>query len=234
MSERSFYIRLQEETRPERAEFSAIPLIKRALAGDVTIDLYLRYLAEAYHHVRHTCPLMGAALSRCGPKDYRYRDALLDYIQEEQGHEKWILNDIAALGGDAAAVEAGDGGPATRIMVACAYNAIDRGNPYSLLGMVHVLEGMSVDFATQAAEGIAMAAVKAGFPVSVENNRGFSYLSSHGSLDQDHVLFFKNLVNALPSKTEELAVIDSAKLMYRLFGDIFRDLDVETLCYELA
>jgi len=40
------------------------------------------------------------AAARCGPEDHLYQSALFEYIEEERGHELWILADIHALGGD--------------------------------------------------------------------------------------------------------------------------------------
>ena len=64
-------------------------------------------------------------------------------MEEERGHEKWILNDIAAMGGDAAAVSDGQPGIACQVMVGYTYYAIEWISPYAMLGSVHVLEGMS-------------------------------------------------------------------------------------------
>lgn len=221
MSKPLFFTQLLQETAADREAFQALPVIQDALAGRIDRALYVAYLAEAYHHVRHTCPLLGAALSRCGQTDGAYRAALLEYLEEEKGHEAWILDDIRALGGDANAVAARDGGLATRIMVGYAYYMIDRVSPYALLGMVHVLEGMSVALAEKAAAGIAraLAAEDGAAPKA-----GFSYLLSHGSLDQEHVAFFENLVNDLPGPSAEAHVVDAARIMYRLFGDVFRSL----------
>lgn len=222
MTQTSFYHRLLAETETERRVFQSIPLIRRALAGDVSLALYRRYLAEAYHHVRFTCPLLAAALARCQARDAEYRAALLEYLEEERGHELWILDDIRALGGDADAVAAGQGGPAVRIMVGYAYYMIEHISPYALLGMVHVLEGMSVALADKAAAAIARAAAdQTSGPAPAG---GFSYLVSHGGLDQDHVAFFERLANRLPDAAAEAAVIDAARIMYRLFGDVFRGL----------
>ncbi|NMM43583.1 iron-containing redox enzyme family protein [Rhodospirillaceae bacterium KN72] len=226
-----FYDRLLQQTEAERLSFQSIPVIQAALAGRIDRDLYIAYLGEAYHHVRHTCPLLATALGRCRKGDKHYREALLEYLEEERGHEDWILNDIAALGGDAEAVAAGDGSPATRIMVGYAYYMIDRISPYALLGMVHVLEGMSVALADKAAAGIAAALTG---PDGSPPTGGFSYLLSHGSLDQDHVRFFESLVNALPDAKAEAAVVEAAKLIYRLFGDIFRDLTPKEVLNDAA
>ncbi|MEQ9490557.1 MAG: iron-containing redox enzyme family protein [Alphaproteobacteria bacterium] len=224
----TFYDHLVASTARERTTFQQIPVIREAIQGRVDLPLYLRYLEQAYHHVRHTCPLMGAALARCTGRDSRYREALLAYLDEERGHEHWILDDIAALGGDRERVAAGEGNAATRIMVGYAYYAIEHISPYALLGMVHVLEGMSVALADTAAKGIAASIGKSDLVEKGDAmTPGFSYLRSHGGLDQDHVRFFETLVNGLPDNKTEDVVIDTARLMYRLFGDVFHSLTDE-------
>ena len=218
MTQPTFHHRLLVATGPAREDFLAIPVISDALEHGVGRAQYLRYLGEAYHHVRHTCPLLAAAIARCGRGDERYRDALFEYIEEERGHDEWILQDIAALGGDADAVRAGEGSDAVRVMVAYGYHVVDRFNPYGLLGMVHVLEGMSVALAQRAPASIKEA-------LGEHRSGGFSYLESHGALDQDHVAFFQRLVNGIEDPRHQHAIIDTARIMYRLFGDVFRGLE---------
>jgi hypothetical protein len=49
--------------------------------------------------VRHTVPLMMA----CGAPALTpgmAAQAVCEYIEDEYGHEQWVLNDIAACGGD--------------------------------------------------------------------------------------------------------------------------------------
>jgi len=214
----SFYERLQDQTRGAREDFLSAPLIASALRGAIDRDTYLRYLGEAYHHVRHTCPLLGAALARCGEGDARYREALLDYLDEERGHERWILEDIQALGGDPDAVRAHGGGDAVRVMVAYVYDAVQRVSPYAMLGMVHVLEGLSVMLAQPAADAIQHA-------LGGGAGRGFSYLRSHGALDREHVAFFERLVNGIEDPQAQRAIVDTARIVYRLFAQVFRELE---------
>ncbi|MCB1828720.1 MAG: biliverdin-producing heme oxygenase, partial [Gammaproteobacteria bacterium] len=52
----------------------------------------------------------------------------------------------------------------------------------------------------------------------------FSYLTSHGALDVSHMDFYKRLVNRLQDPADQSWVIHCAKLFYRLYGDIFRNL----------
>ncbi len=210
----SFYETLLVETAGQRAEFLSVPLIGRALSGAVSRGLYLDFLGEAYHHVRHTCPLLSLAASRTS--DRRYRDALFAYIQEERGHEDWILDDVAAAGGDVDVVVARGPRLPCRLMVAYAYYAIDWISPYALLGMVHVLEGMSVRLAGSVADVVQR---KLDLPPS-----GVRYLRSHGALDQDHVAFFRGLVDGIDDAAGRRAIVECASIMYRLYGDMFRDI----------
>jgi pyrroloquinoline quinone (PQQ) biosynthesis protein C len=211
----SFYEQLVAETVESRDAFLKIPLVRNTLRNGASRALYLEFLGEAYHHVRHTFPLLALASSRTS--DERYQDALVGYMEEERGHEKWILNDIHALGGDADAVRDGQGGPACRIMVGYAYYAIEHVSAYAFLGSIHVLEGMSVLLADQLAN-----VMKAS--LGLETDSGFSYLRTHGSLDTEHVAFFRKLVDGLEDRKTQRIIVDNAIIFYRLYGGIFHDL----------
>ncbi len=211
-----FFQKLVHATEVRRQSLFAIPVIVDALQGRITLEQYLAFLTQAYHHVKHTTPLLMACGSRLPERHAALRPAIAHYIEEEIGHEEWILQDIAACGGDPAAVRAGQPALATELMVAYAYHQIDRGNPLSFFGMVHVLEGTSTAMATNAAAIIQQTLA---LPSSA-----FSYLTSHGSLDIAHVAFFEKLMNALGDPDDQAAIIHSANAMYRLYGDIFRSL----------
>ncbi len=214
----SFYEQVVCATAVEQARFRAIPLILRAVTLGVDRDLYLGFLASAYHHVRHTCPLLGLALSRCGEADAPLRAGLLTYLDEEKGHEAWILDDIRALGGDAEAVRQAAAPFPVRMMVAYATYAIEHISPYALLGMVHVLEGMSVALARTAA-----GAIRSGLAVDPAVG-GFRYLTSHGDLDESHVALFAQLLDQIDQPDRRAVVIRAACDFYRLYGDVFRAL----------
>ena len=213
----SFYDRLIAETERERIAFTSIPLIREAVRSGASRELYLDFLAQAYHHVKHTFPLLAFAAART--KDEAYQDALVEYMEEERGHEKWILNDIAAMGGDAAAVRDGASGIACQVMVGYTYYAIEWVSPYAMLGSVHVLEGMSTLLADKAADAIQRSLGGGG-----GGKEGFSYLRSHGALDIEHVAFFKQLVNGLARPRAQQIVIDASRVFYRLYGDIYHEL----------
>ncbi len=211
----SFYDRLIAETEKERIGFTSIPLIREALRSGASCELYVDFLTQAYHHVKHTFPQLAFAAAHT--TDETYQDALVEYMEEERGHERWILADIAAMGGDAQAAKDSAPGIACQVMVGYTYYATEWISPYAMLGSVHVLEGMSTLLADKAADAIQ-------YSLGHGGKDGFSYLRSHGALDIEHVAFFKTLVNGLTDAATQKIVIDASKVFYRLYGDIYHEL----------
>jgi pyrroloquinoline quinone (PQQ) biosynthesis protein C len=213
-----FYETLLSETTKEREELFNVPLIKAGAAGEVSLAAYVAFLTEAYHHVKHTVPLLRLCGSKL-PEHYEWlRNGVNEYIDEELGHEEWILNDIRACGADAEAVRNGTPSVSTNLMLQYAYDMINRVNPVGFFGMVLVLEGTSVALATQAGD-----ALQESFGLG---EGAFTYLSSHGALDVGHTDFYAGLVNKIEDEKERALLIYSAKNFYRLYGDIFRELGI--------
>ncbi len=208
---------LEDATVRERIAFLSVPQVRAGLAGSIGREVYIAYLTQAYHHVRHTVPLMQEARARVtGRPDLLA--ALDEYIEEETGHEEWILADIAAAGGDADSARASTPLPATQAMVDRAYARIRGGDPVAFFGMVFVLESVSVALATQGASAVAK---NLGLPP-----QAFTYLTSHGALDQSHMRFFADLVNGFGA--EDMASVTAmAREIFALFGGMFAAIDLE-------
>ena len=215
----SFFRHLEQATVSERDQLLACELVQDALAGRMTREQYVAFLNQAYHHVRHTVPLLMAAGSRLPAKQEWLRSALAEYVEEELGHQEWVLNDIAACGFDPEKVRHGVPNRATEVMVAYAYYVIDRVNPVGFFGMVHVLEGTSVSVAENAAHGIARST---GLPA-----QAFSYLRSHGALDVEHVKFFENLMDRIDDAEEQRIIVHCARNFYHLYADVYRSVNAE-------
>ncbi|MBX9713909.1 MAG: iron-containing redox enzyme family protein [Pseudomonadaceae bacterium] len=212
----NFFDQLQEQTKAEREYLLSAPIIAQVMAGTVSPASYVAFLGQAYHHVKHTVPLLMACGARLPERLEWLREAIAEYIEEEYGHQEWILNDIRACGADAEAVRVETPNLPTELMVSYVYDQINRCNPVSFFGMVNVLEGTSIALATQAA-GIIKGEL--GLPP-----QAFSYLTSHGSLDIEHIAFYEKLMNRLEEPADKAAVVHTAKVVYRLYGDMFRSL----------
>lgn len=210
-----FFELLQASTDSGRQYVMDAPLVRQSQHGNISLPLYVAYLCQAWHHVRHTVPLLMATGARLPADKEWLRTAVAEYIEEEIGHEQWILRDIEACGYAAEAVEHTAPNLATELLIAYAYDTVQRVNPLGFFGMVHVLEGTSIAVADKAATGIQQAL---GLPDSA-----FSYLRSHGSLDQEHVKFFQGLMNRIDDQDEQQVIVHHAQVFYRLFGDVLRD-----------
>jgi long-chain acyl-CoA synthetase len=210
----NFFDHLQAATVSGRQYVMDAPLVSQSQNGNISLPLYVAYLCQAYHHVRHTVPLLMATGARLPADKEWLRTAVAEYIEEEIGHEQWILRDIEACGYAADIVEHAVPNLATELLVAYAYDTIQRVNPLGFFGMVHVLEGTSIAVADQAAAGIQQAL---GLP-----DKAFSYLRSHGALDQEHVKFFQRLMNRIDDEDEQQLIVHHAQVFYRLFGDVLR------------
>jgi pyrroloquinoline quinone (PQQ) biosynthesis protein C len=212
----SFYVELKNHTEAARQTLLAAPIIQGCLRGEVSLPSYLAFLREAYHHVSHTVPLLRACKAALPERHRWLHDAMDEYVEEEQGHDEWILDDIRACGGDAQAVRNGVPGHATEVMVAYAYDIIARRNPLGFFGMVHVLEGTSVSLALLAADQIQK-------PLRLPD-AAFSYLRSHGTLDREHTAHFAQLMERIDDGTDRADIVHAARAFYRLYGDVFREL----------
>ena len=214
----TFFEQLQQATQTERAYLLSAPLITRCFqGGGFTRADYVSFLTQAYHHVKHTVPLLMAVGSRLPERKEKYREAIAEYIEEELGHQEWILNDLAACGEDKELIRHSRANAATELMVAYAYDTVMRNNPMAFFGMVLVLEGTSINLATQAADIIQQ---QLALP-----NKAFSYLRSHGSLDQEHMVFFEKLMNSLEEQQDREDITHAARLFFRLYGNVFRSLE---------
>ena len=212
----TIYQQLLNATEADRNALQSLPIIRAAAMGEVTLEAYIAFLTEAYHHVKHTTPLLMSCGGRLPGKYEWLRTAVAEYIEEEVGHQEWILGDIKACGGDAEAVRNDTPRVATELMVAYAYDTIARVNPVGFFGMVLVLEGTSVALATHAGH-----AIQQSLGLGPDS---FSYLTSHGSLDVSHVDFYESLINKIEDPADQACLIHCAKMFYKLYGDIFRDL----------
>lgn len=211
-----FFDTLCQETAADRLMLFQAPIFDKAMQGDITLADYIAFLTQAYHHVKHTIPLLMAVGSQL-PEQYEWlREAVAEYIEEELGHQEWILNDIAACGADKELVRNSRPHNTTELMVAYAYDTVFRVNPLGFFGMVHVLEGTSIATADNAASAIQKA-------LSLPD-KAFSYLRSHGALDQEHVKFFQGLMDRIDDPSAKQQIVHSARMFYRLYGDIFRSL----------
>lgn len=215
-----FFETLKQRTQSAQQQMLSAPVISACMEGNIDRQMYIKFLIQAFHHVKHAVPLLMACGSRLSA-DYEWvREAIAQYIDEEKGHHEWILNDIHACGGNVAEVRGnqaeGKVSPAIELMVSYLYHQIDRHNPMALFGMVWVLEGTSVNIGGNIAQTVKQ---HLNLP-----DEALTYLTSHSVLDQDHIQFFERLMNQVTQPMDQEVIIESANMVYALYGQMLHDL----------
>ena len=79
----AFFETLQAATADARRHVTEAPVLTAIPQGRFDLDSYRYFLTQAYHHVKHTAPLMMACGGRLPERLEFVRKALVSYIDEE-------------------------------------------------------------------------------------------------------------------------------------------------------
>lgn len=213
----SFFITLLESSDASRRAIENLPKVHSMLKKGLTLIEYRAFLHDLYHIVWHFCPVMKAALVHCDDRLRAVRAELEERIVEETGHELWVLEDVEAVGGDVERVRAEPPSAPVQAMIGFNYYAAERAHPCSVLGMLYVLEVVASVYGGKAADSIARAIgreVTAG---------GFRFLSSHATMDADHMAKLNVLLKTIEDPAAQAAVINSTHVNFHQFGQLFAE-----------
>lgn len=132
---------------------------------------------QMYHYVKDTVPVLHYALARlpAGAEHDDYRRLLEHFVEEEAGHDRVALRDLAALGYDAEACAATFPLPTTMALQGANRLAIDAYGPYFLLGET---------YATETTGARISAAIHRAYVAQLGNATKF--YDVHGEADVDH------------------------------------------------
>jgi pyrroloquinoline quinone (PQQ) biosynthesis protein C len=208
---------LADITDRHRHKMEALPQLQAMLGGTYSKAAYVEFLVQLYPIVSNFCPLMAAAAGRCADRYTTLRQFLYQHIEHEKGHEAMVINDLEQLGCQYSDLPNIHFGPAARAMLAYNYHVIDRVDPHYVIGMVYVLELMSAGYASKVAQSISRA-------IDQPITRGFSFLDSHGTLDDDHIANVSELIQSLESKDLVEKIVDSVDMNFYLLRQLISDL----------
>lgn len=213
----SFFITLVELTDASRRDLESIPKVNAMLHQGLTVAEYRAFLHDLYHIVWHFCPIMAAAAARCDDRFRNVREELYERIAEEKGHDTWVLDDISAMGADAHAARRTLPSAPAQAMIAFNYYAAERVHCCSVLGMLYMLEVISSVYGGQVSDSIARAMGRNA------NQGGFRFLSSHATMDVDHMAKLNLLVKTIDDAEAQTAIVNSTKVNFHQFGQLFRE-----------
>jgi len=195
-TEVSLTARLKEETAKQHRYAETRPLQRSLGKGDVTREVYARYLGQLFH-VHST---LEAAVRRC--RDGHPGFAIV--IKERHARQPQLRDDLAALGTDVGTIEPL---PATAAAVARVEETAER-QAVALLGMVYVLEGSNngSKFLARALAG------KLGL---APGRPGLSYFDPYGDEQRNVWLQFKADMDAVEfDEAEQDAIVVAAHAMF--------------------
>ena len=219
----SFFITLVENSDASRRAIESLPKVHSMIHKGLTLAEYQAFLRDLYHIVWHFCPIMAAAAARCDERLRDVRYELYERIGEEKGHEGWVLEDIAAVGGEAQGAHRAAPSAPVQAMIGFNYYAAERVHPCSVLGMLYVLEVVASVYGGKAADSIARAIGKEATAGRGTPGAGFRFLSSHATLDADHMAKLNVLLKTIDDPVAQAAIIESTRVNFHQFGQLFSE-----------
>lgn len=211
----SFFIELIETTDANRRELEMIPKMHSMIHHGLTLAEYQAFLHDLYYIVWHFCPIMAASAARCDDRFEKVRYELYERIGEEKGHEAWVLEDIEAVGGDVDGTKSNPPSAPAQAMIAFNYYSAERVHPCSVLGMLYTLEVIASVYAGRVSDSIASAIGR-----DVDGG-GFRFLSSHSTMDMEHVAKLNVLLKTIEDPVAQNAIVNSTRVNFYQFGRMF-------------
>ncbi len=209
---------LLEQTDEARHGLLATPIIQGCLRGEVSLPSYLAFLSEAFHHVRHTVPLLQACKAALPPRaSPGCAGRSTSTSKRKPATTSGSSTTSARAARDAEAVRAGLRAPATEVMVAYAYDTIARATRSASSAWCMCSKGPACRSRCWRPTGSSR---RSALP-----DAAFSYLRSHGTLDREHIAHFAALMDRhRGARRSGRHRSIGARMFYRLYGDVFRSL----------
>lgn len=213
----SSFASLVLRTDEARREFDSQPVLLDAVARGMSQARYQAFLLELYHIVWHFNPICAVAASRMQDdlRDVRY--FLYTHMHEESGHELWVLNDLEAVGVPRERAQAHAAGPYTLAMNGYNYWSAGHRHPASALGMLYALEVVASVYGGPFSSAIRES-------LFLDGDVGVSFISSHTTMDADHIAELREIVNQVRDEAALEAMVESAQLNFHHFGHVFATL----------
>jgi pyrroloquinoline quinone (PQQ) biosynthesis protein C len=208
---------LESEARALVQAVDTHPVARRLFEGSIDMEGYALWLAQTYHYVRWTTPLLaraGRRMKRIGQHP-ALAELLLRKSSEEQGHERWLLADLRNLGWERERVERIELRPAVAAYVAWNRFTSETGAPTAFLGTAYVLEHLSVHRAGAAVEHLL---ARGAIP---NIRKAVTFLRGHAGADEEHVAELAAVLRTLTDPEEQAAILLSARTTRALYTGLF-------------
>ncbi|MES3013569.1 MAG: iron-containing redox enzyme family protein [Pseudomonadota bacterium] len=201
-------------TDEARRDFETNPVVLDAVAHGMSVERYRKLLLELYHVVWHFNPVCAAAASRVPDTHAQVRYFLYEHMHEESGHEEWVMNDLEAVGVGHADTRGHAASIHTLALNGYNYWSADRRHPCSVLGMMYALEVIASVYG-----GTFSSAIRES--LLLEGDRGVSFISSHATMDAEHMVALRKILNTITDEAAREAIVESTMVNFHHFTRMF-------------
>jgi pyrroloquinoline quinone (PQQ) biosynthesis protein C len=212
-----FFMALVESTDQARRDFETHPVALGAIADGLSVERYRKLLLELYQIVWHFNPVCAAAASRLSDAHRQVRYFLYRHMEEESGHEQWVGNDLEAVGVADATRIAHLPGVSTLAVIGYNYWSADRREPCSVLGMMYALEVIASVYGGAFASAVRESLLLVG-------DRGVSFIGSHATMDTNHMVQLRQILNTIDDDAARQAIVESALVNFEFVTRIFAEI----------
>ncbi len=209
-----FFADLVMRTDEARRDFETNPVVLDAVAHGMSVERYRKLLLELYHVVWHFNPVCAAAASRVPDTHAQVRYFLYEHMHEESGHEEWVMNDLEAVGVGHADTRGHAASIHTLALNGYNYWSADRRHPCSVLGMMYALEVIASVYG-----GTFSSAIRES--LLLEGDRGVSFISSHATMDAEHMVALRKILNTITDEAAREAIVESTMVNFHHFTRMF-------------
>ena len=211
---------LSEIRRATMDELAKCRIIAEAMEGRSAERDYIAYLTNVYHYARFSPVIMAAAAARCCQTHEKLARYLLKHAAEEQGHERWALDDLSKLGVAPEFVERTRPTAACAALVGYVHDQAAFRNPVAIMGWMYVLEAVGADIGTAVGEKLGQAHGDKSNPIR--------FVAGHGEADASHAVAINQTIeNYVLTPEDRRDVCETARVVSYLYTTMFRQIGDE-------
>lgn len=195
-------------------ELPATRIVQELMAGQPDRDAYIRYLINVYNYAQHSSKVMAIAAAHCMDSHPELASYLLRHAEEEQGHDRWALADLADLHVDEAEARQARPAPSCAALIGFIYYVAAYANPVGLFGWMYVLEAVGNDMGTPIAQRLE----------EWLGGKASRFVEGHGVADTDHTRELTEQIQTFITSERDRADVDQvADVVADLYLRLFRE-----------
>lgn len=186
-----------------------VPVVEQIERGRISADGYRKLLLQMRQQVVEGSRWISRAASSVTAEFFPQRSSLLQHAVAEHRDFQLLENDYVAMGGRLDDIRTAEKNVGSEALSAWMFYRASQQNPFDLLGAMFIIEGLGARKAAKWAQGIRKA---------LGRNAAVSFLTHHGSADEDHMVRLSELLasNAITADLSD-RIVRTARVTARLY-----------------